>query len=246
MRGDRGQGRGDIDRARPCRRSSSSTSIRSPRPRKETNDAHCDVARYIADLRARLLAEHLGCEPDDVASAVLEQGRLIDAIESLRCDRRSLRELDWTVDPEVDDLVPESAIIDPAEPLSPEYLVEEYVSRGGQSTGRRRLTLFAALVLGLLGLAAAWRWTPLQSLLSPERIGDYLASIPSAEGRALIAIGGFVIASLAMVPVTLLAVIGGVVFGGWRVFAYVIAIAVGLGTALLVAAWLGKRWLRTS
>ncbi len=99
----------------------------------ETNDAHCDVARYIADLRSRLLAEHLGCEPDEVAGAMREQGHLIGAIESLRCDRRSLRELNWAVDPEVDELVPESALIDPAGPLSPEYLVEEYVSRGGQS-----------------------------------------------------------------------------------------------------------------
>jgi len=207
----------------------------------ETNDAHSDVARYIADLRARLLAEHLGCEPDEVVGAVLEHGRLIGAIESLRCDRRSLRELDWAVDPEVDDLVPESALIDPAEPLSPEYLVEEYVSRGGQSKGRRRLTLFVALVLGLLGLAAAWRWTPLQSLLSPERIGDYLASLPSAEGRALIAIGGFVIASLAMVPVTLLAVIGGVVFGGWQAFAYVIAGAfLASATGFFIGRWLGR------
>ncbi len=96
-------------------------------------------------------------------------------------------------------------------------------------------------MLGLLGLAAAWRWTPLQSLFSPERIGDYLSSIPSTEGRALIAIGGFVIASLAMVPVTLLAVIGGVVFGGWQAFAYVMAGAfLASAIGFFIGRWLGR------
>ena len=57
--------------------------------------------------------------------------------------------------------------------------------------------------------------------------------------RALAAIGGFVVASLLMVPVTLLAVVGGIVFGGWQAFGYVlsgamIASAVGfLGGRLL-------------
>jgi len=83
------------------------------------------------------------------------------------------------------------------------------------------------LVLLLLGLAAAWRWTPLKDLLSPELISAYLASIGSMESRAAIAIGGFIVASLAMVPVTLLAVIGGVVFEGWQAFTYVMLGALG-------------------
>jgi uncharacterized membrane protein YdjX (TVP38/TMEM64 family) len=87
--------------------------------------------------------------------------------------------------------------------------------------------LFLALVLMLLALAAVWRWTPLQSLLTPERIGEFLDSISSHEGRAAIAIGGFIVASLAMVPVTLLAVICGVVFDGWQAFLYVLAGAMG-------------------
>jgi uncharacterized membrane protein YdjX (TVP38/TMEM64 family) len=83
------------------------------------------------------------------------------------------------------------------------------------------------VVVLLLGLAAAWRWTPLGDLLSPEQIGRYLQSIASVEARALVAIGGFILASLLMVPVTLLAVIGGVVFEGWQAFLYVLAGAMG-------------------
>ena len=113
------------------------------------------------------------------------------------------------------------------EPFSADYFVEQYIPESGKSGGRRRLMLFLALVLMLLALAAVWRWTPLQSLLTPERIGEFLDSISSHEGRAAIAIGGFIVASLAMVPVTLLAVICGVVFDGWQAFLYVLAGAMG-------------------
>ncbi len=41
------------------------------------------------------------------------------------------------------------------------------------------------------------------------------------------AVGGFILASLLMVPVTLLAVIGGVVFEGWQAFIYVLVGAMG-------------------
>ena len=185
------------------------------------------IARFIGGLRSRLLAEHLGCEVDDVHTAVQEQNSLVAAIESLRGDGRSLRPLDWQVAAEVDGMVPDSGVIDPAEPFSPDYFVSQYVPKSGQPSSRKRLMLFVGLVVLLLGLAAVWRWTPMQDLLSPDRINSYLMSIGSLEGRAVVAIGGFIIASLAMVPVTLLAVISGVVFEGWQALVYVMAGALG-------------------
>jgi len=201
-------------------------------------DTECDLvleskqpddktARYIDGLQSRLLAEHLDCKQEDVTRAVKNQGSMIKAIESLRSEKRSLRPLDCTVPSDVDEMVPDSRLIDPSEPFSAEYFVEAYVPKSRKSQGRRRLLLFAAIVVVLLGLAAAWRWTPLQELLTPERIEHHLASISSVEGRAAVAIGGFIVASLLMVPVTLLAVVGGIVFGGWQAFAYVLAGAMG-------------------
>ena len=193
----------------------------------ESRQPDDQIARYIAGLRSRLLAEHLACKQEDVTRAVQQQGSLIRAIESLRSEQRSLRPLDCTVPPEFDEMVPDSCLIDPPEPFSAEYFVEAYVPKSRKSQGRRRLLLFAAIVVTLLALAAAWRWTALQELLSPERIEHYFTSISSLEGRAVVAIGGFIIASLLMVPLTLLAVVGGVVFGGWQAFAYVLAGAMG-------------------
>jgi len=160
------------------------------------------------------LAEHLDCNADAIDAAIREQHGLIAAIEGLRDDGRSLRPLDWRIPPEVDEMVPDDGVIDPSEPFSADYFVSEYVPKSGKRKGRKRLLLFLGMLIALLALAAAWRWTPLEELLSPKRISDYLQSLASPEARAAAAIGGFVIASLAMVPVTLLAVIGGIVFDG--------------------------------
>jgi phospholipase D1/2 len=187
----------------------------------ESSKPDDEVARYIRHLRASLLAEHLGCDVEDVIQAMQVQGGLIEAIESLQGDQRSLRSLNCEVSAEVDELVPDTSLIDPSEPFSPDYFVEEYVPRSRKPKSRRRLMLFVSVVGILFMLAAAWRWSPMQEFLSPERIGQYFASISSSEGRAAVAIGGFIVASLLMVPVTLLAVIGGLVFSGWQAFLYV-------------------------
>jgi phosphatidylserine/phosphatidylglycerophosphate/cardiolipin synthase-like enzyme/uncharacterized membrane protein YdjX (TVP38/TMEM64 family) len=205
----------------------------------ESSEPKDKVARYIERIRACLLAEHLGCEAEDVIQAMHAEGGLIEAIECLQGNQRSLRPLDCKVPAEVDELVPDTSLIDPSEPLSPEYFVEEYVPKSRKTQGRRRLMLFVAVVLVSLGLAAIWRWGPLQSFLSPEQIGHYLASISSIEGRAVVAIGGLIIASLLMVPVTLLAIICGLVFEGWEAFLYVMTGAM----AASAIGFLGGRFL---
>ena len=66
-------------------------------------DSECDVlinaagagnaeaARAIAGLRNDLMAEHVGCEPAEVACCFEETGSLIDTVERLRGGGRSLR-----------------------------------------------------------------------------------------------------------------------------------------------------------
>lgn len=183
-----------------------------------------ETATFIRDFRRRLLAEHLDCQPDDVAASEQQQDGLIAALESLRSDEgRSLRPLDTRVAGEVDEMVPESGLVDPDEPLEPEYLVNRYVPAHRRPVGRKRLWLFGGVIISLLVLAAAWRWTPLQHWISPEYLGQLLQAIASPEVRAAAAIGGITLASLLMAPITLLAVVAGIVFGGWAAFAYMLA-----------------------
>ncbi len=198
----------------------------------ESKTAGDHIADFIRGSRSRLLAEHLDCNSEQIDHALSQQKGLISAIESLRKEGRSLYELDCAVPQEVDDIVPDAGLIDPPEPFSSDYFVAQYIPDSGRDKGQLRLVLFLAVIAGLLALAAVWRWTPLYDLITPGQIGHYLAGFQSEGEKIVVAIGGFVIASLLMVPVTLLAVIAGIVLKGWLAFASVM-------TGAMIAALIG-------
>lgn len=77
-------------------------------------------------------------------------------IERLRSDRLSLRLLDCGISESLDDMVPDSGLIDPSEPFSADYFVDEYVSEEARPTRRKRVMAFFAVIAGLLAMAAAW------------------------------------------------------------------------------------------
>lgn len=77
-------------------------------------------------------------------------------IELLRSDRLSLRLLDCGISESLDDMVPDSGLIDPSEPFSADCFVDEYVPEETRPTGRKRLMAFFAVIAGLLAMAAAW------------------------------------------------------------------------------------------
>jgi len=193
----------------------------------ETQQDNDKIHTYIRGLRHRLLAEHLNRSVEQISDAEKQNNRPIAAIESLMDDQRSLRLLDVDVDDGLDEAVLDTGLIDPSEPYSSDYFVEEYVPQDQRSTGRKRLTIFVGIIIALLVMAAAWRWTPLQEYLSPRHISGLLESLPSDEMRALLAIVGFIFASILMVPITLLAIISGIVFSSWKGFLYILIGAIG-------------------
>lgn len=209
-------------------------------------DTECDLAlaagsdedataQAIRGLRRDLLAEHLGVTVQRAAEAEATAEGLIAAIESLRGDGRSLRTLEPACEETLDEMVPDSDIIDPPEPLNPDYFLAEYVSQTGRRQGRHRIKLFLVLIIALLALAAAWRWTPLNEWLSPQQMRDWLATFDSPWTRGLVAVSGFIVASLLMVPLTLLAVLGGLAFGGALGFTYVMLSALASAALAFVA-----------
>lgn len=75
-----------------------------------------DVERFLAGLRDRLLAEHLGAEPEDVAGLVAEHG-LLGAVERLRGGDRTLEPLVFDEDEMAPLLEPMATLADPDGPL---------------------------------------------------------------------------------------------------------------------------------
>jgi phosphatidylserine/phosphatidylglycerophosphate/cardiolipin synthase-like enzyme/uncharacterized membrane protein YdjX (TVP38/TMEM64 family) len=169
-------------------------------------DTECNIAieargedrirRAIAGLRERLLAEHLGTSASAVATqSASEAASLIRTIEALRRPGgRTLEPLEPSASTDLDSVIPASAFADPERPADPEVLVREFVPPELGRPLARRITRFAAELLTLAVLTAAWRWTPLGDAFSVDEVSP------------LPVLAAYVVAGLLGIPITLLVV----------------------------------------
>ena len=186
-------------------------------------DTECDLAfesggepqvrSGIAALRNRLLAEHLGTTSDSVAQALDRSGSLIAAIESLRRGGRTLNELAAPPPEEITSWVPNPEFLDPERPIDPDKLTERFVPPEEHAPTHRRLVFGLSLLLFVLAMAAAWRWTPLHDWLDVDTLSAHMSWFRSQAGAPLVALAAYVIGGLLVVPVTLLVVATAIAFG---------------------------------
>ena len=209
----------------------------------ETDEPRVEAA--VDALRDRLLGEHLGVEAAAVADAIHRNQSLIAGIESLRGRRRTLEPLDISLDPELDKLVPDAAIIDPERPIDADQLVSEFVPRGGRPHAGRRIAIFAAFIIGVAALAAAWHWGPLASLLDQEALEQAAEWIRNSSLTPLWILLAYMAASLAAIPITLLIVATALVFGPFTSFAYALTGSLaGAALGFAVGRAVGRRAVR--
>jgi phospholipase D1/2 len=195
-------------------------------------DTECDIAlessgdrrieKEIADFHNRLLGEHLGIAASKVDRIMEEERSLIKTVENLRGSQRTLmpfpgQEIPWTTE-----LIPDGAI-DPAEPIDVEKLMEELVPEDVEKNGQQRLGGFILLLLGLLALAAAWRWTPLGDRIDWDTLTALGASVRDNDAGTFIVLSSYVVGSLIMLPVTVLIVVTAFTFGPASGFSYSLA-----------------------
>ncbi len=204
-----------------------------------------DVRRAIAAFRNRLLGEHLGMEPARIEQALAQEGSLIRAIESLRGPGRSVRPLTLRVTADVDALVPDEEIVDPARPFETGELVKEFVPEAEQEPTRRHLYMIGSILAAVAALAAAWHWSPLRELVDvPMLVGaaDEFGRHPAAP---LLALGVFVAAGLISFPLSVLIIVCALVFGPWQGFLYALAGALlSAACSYALGRLLGRRAVR--
>jgi phospholipase D1/2 len=228
-------------------------------------DTECDIAlessgekrieKGIVNLLNRLLGEHLGVSALEVERTIAEEGSLIRCIERLRGSKRTLlpfpeEAVSWTTE-----LIPESAI-DPVEPIDPEKLLEEFVPEGVARKSGHCLHRFILLLLAMLGLAAAWRWTPLGEWIAWDTLVAMGDRVRDNGAAPVIVLSAYIIGSLFMFPVTVMIMVTAFTFGPASGFLYSLvgsllaAIAgYGLGRELgrdTVSRWSGARVNRLS
>jgi len=191
-------------------------------------DSECDLLlavepgteRAVGGLLESLLAQHLGVEVEEVRESREQQRSLIASIERLRRGERSLQPLDPQVDPAVDALVPDSALIDPERPMDVEHFVSHFVPDEYRPHSARRVLVSALVLAALLGLAAAWRWTALGDLLDLDLLVDQVRTLESHPLAPLLLIGLFALAASLAVPLTLLVIACVLAFGAVNGFIY--------------------------
>lgn len=195
----------------------------------------------VANLRNRLLAEHLDTTPEEVAAQVARHGSMHAAITALRQSERTLNAMDPPMTPELDALIPEQALFDPERPIDPDQLIAQLVPREARKPVPRRLVGLGLMAIALALLAIAWRWTPLGEWVNLDSMVAAARGLEALPFTPIAVIGSYVVAGLVMVPVTLLIAVTGIVFGPVEGSLYAISgtllsatVTYGLGN------WLGR------
>ncbi|MGH7231382.1 MAG: VTT domain-containing protein [Nitrospiraceae bacterium] len=193
-------------------------------------DTECDLAieaggehrtrQAITAVRNRLLGEHLGVTPETVAERFRNAPSAIAAVESLRGDQRTLKPFTRDLSPGVDSWLPDSDLIDPDRPLDPDVVVDRFVPPQQRQPAGRRILTGAVILLGLLGIAAAWQWTPLRAWLDIDRLVGVVTAFQDSDAAPFIVIGGFIVGGLVVFPVTVLIAVTVLAFGPLLGFTY--------------------------
>jgi phosphatidylserine/phosphatidylglycerophosphate/cardiolipin synthase-like enzyme len=96
--------------------------------------ANKGVEPVIARLRESLMAEHLGVAESEIAATFERTGSLIETIESMRGDGRSLELLDLVAPGPLDEFIADNEVLDPT---SPDAMFESFAERGLKKSWHR-------------------------------------------------------------------------------------------------------------
>jgi phosphatidylserine/phosphatidylglycerophosphate/cardiolipin synthase-like enzyme/uncharacterized membrane protein YdjX (TVP38/TMEM64 family) len=193
--------------------------------------------KCIAALRRRLLAEHLGMEPDELRARERQSGSVIAVIDGQNSPRRGLAPL------------PESAlareiwepladVADPERPIDPAGFVGDLFGADAIDLKAHRWIKRLGIAVGILAVLAVWRYTPIAEWAEPERVAPLLNALSASPWAGPLVLLTFVIGSLIVFPVTALIAATAIALGPWTGFAWAL-----LGSLLAASATYGIGWL---
>jgi len=195
-----------------------------------------DTALAITSFRNRLLAEHLGVSEKEVAEAITKYSSLIAAVETLREGERTLVPLKGEVDEIIDQWVPESELLDPEKPIEPEEFLDYLVKPENKRPAYRHFVKISAIIVAVLGLAVAWRWTPLDDYLNFESVTAAAMQLKVYPYSPVLVLLSYVVLGMVSFPVTLLIMATVLVYGPWLGGCYA---TLGALLSAVVMFWVG-------
>jgi hypothetical protein len=132
----------------------------------ETDEHKATVSRF----RERLLTEHFGLTADELRQNLFQEGSLIRLIDARQENSHTLRELDCSVSDYANQMLPDSAIVDPERPIETEKLTKMFIPVDEPKSAQKQWWKIVAVLVVVLALTAIWRWTPLSEWLNPETL----------------------------------------------------------------------------
>lgn len=175
----------------------------------EDQKIHDAVKRFLS----RLIAEHTGRNVDEFQDVLEKNKSLIKCIESLHGGERDLVPFAGEVPEDVDRWVPDSTLLDPEKPVEPEELIDYFITPNQRSKVFRFVVTLGLPVSAILILAALWKWSPLGEYVDLKYLisaGEWIKSLPYTP---LLIYASFILAGLAVFPITLMVIASIVIFG---------------------------------
>ena len=173
-----------------------------------------DVREGIRRMRNRLLAEHLGLSVEQLAAELERAGSVREVIDRRQDADHTLVRIELPAEPVEPPSAALRAAADPDAPVDVGSAVQQLIPPVEETRGRSPLRLWFLPGL-VLTAAAAVAWASSSPAGRPllQYIREVLAAIPGTPESVWIGVGVFVVAGLLLVPMELLAITAGVVFG---------------------------------
>jgi phospholipase D1/2 len=110
---------------------------------------------------------------------------------------------------------------------------------------RRRISIAIAVLAALLGMAVAWRWTPLADQIDISKVTAWAIALRSNPSRVSIILGAYLFGSIVSLPITILILATALVFGPTEGIIYsFIGSMIGAGVTYAMGYFLGSDFIR--
>jgi phospholipase D1/2 len=203
-----------------------------------------DVRAAICELRAQLLAEHLGFESEQVHEAIESAGSLRGAIERMQRNERTLKPLPDL--PQVSSTVLSVvSVADPEKPVALSDLANLLSSDDEAEEGPRGPAWgkIAAFALACLALTALWKYTPLATFLDGNHVTGWARRAGDQWWVPLVTILAYTPAAFTLFPRPLITLFAVIAFGPVQGF---ICAMLGIELSAWVSFALGKQMNRNT
>lgn len=228
----------------------------SNRSMRVDSEADLIIERPTADRVVRrwfhrFLGAHFGMDAGEIAARREEAAGIGALIESLITDRRhSLRSFLFGCDSDWERRLADSQLLDPDEPVDPEYWLRRFVPADERRSVVRRVTQLSAILLVGLGLAFLMK-TGWGNFIDRDAVVGFVELVESHPLAPLILVALFLVAGVTGVPINLIVVGATLAAGPWRALgcgvlgAHLAALA-GYGLGHHFGKGLLKRWASES